>query len=232
MGDGGNVVAMKPAKTLDVDGVRVSQSYSKGEAWLLNQILFAVQASNRERLRVLSADPYFNKLLKKSVQQLKRADAMPGSPKQMHRGLAAAMESRKSICEGFVEAVARGQVTNCSEYAKLHGFSPKRVWVATRSLRAEQRVVGTPELREELYRFYVTFRRAHLWGQESMHALRAHYGVTAHALKELLLGSWNRYASEFAEKDRRRVVGDAEARALLRRLKETRYRSDTKEAAE
>jgi hypothetical protein len=139
MGDGGSVGATRAIK-LDGGGVRVSMSFSRGEAWLLKQLLLS--ARDPVRMRELTEDPYYTKILQKASGLLKRAEAeaLLVGPVNMERRSHARARQIRHDCKAAIDA---GQDWSVVDYAREHGISKRVVASLTLKMRKEAGLTRT-----------------------------------------------------------------------------------------
>ena len=230
----GDVAGATRARKLDAVGVRVSQSYSRGEAWLLKQILLAVH--NPGRMRELAEDPYYPKLLHKAQRLLKSADGcvvhspLAKSSEKTRREMVADRDEK--IREAFVATMDAGEKWVCSAYAAKTGLSVWMVEEATRRLRANLGMVPSRrrkvprDVAEAIYGAYALLRDSKRWRNALMVDLAMLHRVEPADVRVILQGGWRRYG-----KGQQVQVDDTKATALLRDLAAARYASH-KEAAE
>lgn len=123
------VQAKRDASVLSVDGTRVAQSFSRGEVWLLKQVLTNVH--NQPRLRELVDDSCYAKLLQKAQRMLAEADRKAEAlPKQRQRG-----QQTRRIREAYAACVRAGREWSSGKFATDNGIPYRSVVDATRALR-------------------------------------------------------------------------------------------------
>lgn len=142
---------------LDVDGARVSMSFSRGEAWLLKQLLTNVR--NPPRLRELTEDPYYPRVLQKAYGLLKRADQEALQSKRPDDiGVYARGRQIRHDCKA---ALGAGQPWSVGDYAREHGIPTRVVATTTLKLRKAAGIARKPpQVREQSEQDYDSSKEA------------------------------------------------------------------------
>jgi len=216
----GECVGATRAALRDVPGVRVSMSYSRGEAWLLKE--FMLNVHNPSRLRELSEDPYYTKLLRKFSGLLKRSDDDAASVGTRVRSKTGADTAK--ILADWRRMLAAGVRTTCREYARDHGDC--EWFVAKVTLKLRKSVPKPVAIREtvsestldEMYQVYRPIKAAGLWSHDLRSVLARRFGLKIHVGRRACGKLTARYLLETTPRQRRRKVDDGLGEALLREL--------------
>lgn len=206
------------ASSFDRRGVRVSQSYSRGEAWLLARLLEHIDQP--QKLREYLSDPYCRRLEAKSKAMLAVADREAEKPPtaRLSAARAALIARNRRVIADCEYALRRRQRFDIREYAKAHGLSKRVVAAVTQDVRASKRRVLTRAVADEMYGAYKTLRAAKKWRYQLATELAYYFRVPVMDTR-LLLAAWGRrYMSETTAKWRRVIHDEERAEALFREI--------------